>query len=202
LPLPTWAATTELSDVLEPLPPTAAGAVTDAVPWAVWACADEVVLLLLTWAVPTDRVALLLPPTWTVPPDCEALLPPLSPTVAAVVPVTSVAPVAPATGVSATTGVGSTVAGPTWTVPTDWLAEFPSVAGGAGLPGSGSGLCACAAPAARAKVAAPMARIRNLREPCFCVILNPSCGICWVVPAFRTTWRERRGAGPRCHLFE
>lgn len=106
LPLPTWAATTELSDVLVPLPPMEAGAVVDAVTPATLTCADELALVVLTWAVPTDPVAVLSPPTWTVPPDCEASLPPLSPTVAEVVLIAS------ATGVSATADVGSTVTGP------------------------------------------------------------------------------------------
>src|SRR5580765_3009642 len=98
LPLPTWAATTESLDVLEPLPPMEAGAVADAVAPATFTCADELVLVVLTWAVPTDPVALLSPPTWTVPPDCEALLPPVSPIATVVVPVASVAS---ATGVLA-----------------------------------------------------------------------------------------------------
>jgi hypothetical protein len=64
-----------------------AGAVADAVPPAAVTCADELVLVVLTWAVPTDPVAVLSPPTWTVPPEPDAVLPPVSPTVVAVVPV-------------------------------------------------------------------------------------------------------------------
>jgi hypothetical protein len=141
-PLPIWTEPTELREDVAPSPPIVASAAVPAVPFAV---PDVLPWLRLTCAPPTERVADVPPPAWTTPPDCEAWFPPCCPTVAPTPPAASPA------GVPATVSAGATVAGPTWTTPTDWLELLPSpvvstgspalgtVTGGAGRP------CACAA---------------------------------------------------------